>query len=230
MDSVISHRVRIGRLAGATALVYFAVFFMSIGTGPGNELHSNVSAQSAIAYAAQHGQEIRLQGWADGLNNTLFGILIVLLIAVAGADGILSRIAYVCAGAAVAVQWTHASILFGLADLAHRGGADQGLMALFTLGSTMDEADSVVFPVALACAGWMLLRSHRVPALVGWLTLAVAALNAVLVVLAMAGGPDLGPVTVISGWVWLLGIGITLIIKPASSHERAGVVVAATAS
>ena len=230
MDSVTSHPVRLGRLAGATALVYFAVFFWSIGPGPSSELHSNVSAQSAIAYVVQHGREITLQGWNDGLNNTLFGILIVLLIAVAGADGILSRIAYVCAGAAVAIQWTHASILFGLVDLAHRGGADQGVMALFTLGSTMDEADAIVAPVAVACAGWLLLRSHRVPALVAWLTLAVAAIDAVLVVLTVAGGPNLGPATVVSGWVWLVGIGITLLIRPVSARERTGRVVPATAS
>jgi hypothetical protein len=230
MDSVTRHPVRLGRLAGATALVYFAVFFWSIGPGPSDVLHSNITSQSVIAYAAQHGRDIMLQGWNDGLNNTLFGILIVLLIAIAGADGILSRIAYVCAGAAVAIQWTHASILYGLADLAHRGGADQGVMALFTLGSTMDEADAIVAPVAAACAGWLLLRSHRVPALVAWLTLAVAALDGVLVVLTVAGGPDLGPVTVISGWVWLIGIGITLLIRPVSRHERTGVVVPARAT
>ena len=230
MDSVTRHPVRLGRLAGATALVYFAVFFSSIGSGPSNELHSNVSAQSAIAYAAQHGREITLQGLNDGLSNTLFGILIVLLIAVAAGEGIFARIAYLCAGAAVAIQWTHASILYGLADLAHRGGADQGVMALFTLGSTMDEADAIVAPVAVACAGWMLLRSHRVPALVGWLTLAVAAFDTVLVVLTFAGGPDLGPASVISGWLWLLGIGITLLIRPVSTHERTGMVVPATAA
>jgi hypothetical protein len=230
MDSGTGHPVRLGRLAGATALVYFAVFFWSIGPGPGDVLHSNIASQSAIAYAAQHGREITLQGWNDGLNKTLFGILIVLLIAVAGADGILSRIAYVCAGAAVAIQWTHASILYGLADLAHRGGADQGVMALFTLGSTLDDADAVVIPIALACAGWLLLRSHRVPALVAWLTLAVAAFGAVLVILTVAGGPDLGPASVISGWVWLVGIGITLLIRPVSRHERTGMVAPAPAT
>ena len=229
MDSVTRHPVRLGRLAGVTALATFAMSFLSIG-GPGDVLHGNVTSQKAIAYAAQHGGDITLLGTLDGLSNTLLGILIVLLIAVAGADGVLPRIAYVCAAAAVAVQWTHASILSGLVDLAHRGGSDAGVMALFTLGSTLDDADAVVIPIAVACAGWVVLRSNRVPALVGWLTLAVAAFQAAIVVLAKVGGPDLTPALIISGWLWMLGIGITLLIRPVSTREPAGMVVPATAS
>lgn len=229
MDSLTRHRVRIGRVAGLTALVLFAVHFVSIGLGPGNILHGNATTQSAIAYAAQHGRLLTLQGLLDGLGNTLLGILIVLLIAVAGADGILPRIAYVFAAAAVAVQWTHASILGGLVDLAHRGGSDAGVMALFTLGSTLDDADAVVIPIAMICVGWVLLRSARVPSVVGWLTLAVAAFQSALVVLANVGGPDLAPALIISGWLWMLGTGIALLIKPASTHKLAGAVVPATA-
>jgi hypothetical protein len=41
MDSVTRHPVRLGRLAGATALVYFAVFFWSIGPPAASDvLHS----------------------------------------------------------------------------------------------------------------------------------------------------------------------------------------------
>jgi hypothetical protein len=76
----------------------------------------------------------------------------------------------------------------------------------------------------------VVLRSNRAPAVVGWLTLGVAALQAGLVILATVGGPDLGPAVVISGWLWFLGIGITLIIRSVSTREPAGMVVPATAS
>ena len=197
--------------------------------GAGNVLHSDVTTQSAIAYAAQHTRLITLQGTVDGLFNTFLGVVIVLLIAVAGESGILSRIAYVCAGGAVAIQWVHAGILYGLSDLAHRGGADQGVMALFTLGSTMDDADAIVIPIAVACVGWMLLRSNRAPAAVGWLTLASAAFQFLLDILSAFGGPDLGPASVVSGWLWLLAIGIALLIRPVSTAQRAGTPARATA-
>jgi len=60
--------------------------------------------------------------------------------------------------------------------------------------------------------------------------LAVATFDSLLVVLTVAGAPDLGPATVFSGWVWLLGVGITLLITPVSTHERTGMVVPATAA
>ena len=213
MDSLDQQR-RLGRAAGITALTAAAVFVLSIVLGPGNVIHGNPDSQTALAFAANHGTAITVLGFADGMLNTLLGILIVLLIALAGGNGVLARIAYVCAGAAAAIQWTHAGMLYALAELAHRGGADAGVMALFTLGSTMDEADGIVIPIAMVCAGWMLLRSGHAPAAVAWLTMAAAAAGAAVTVVAGLGGPDLGPVAVISGWIWLLGLGVPFVIKP----------------
>lgn len=213
MDSL-EHQRRLGRAAGITALGAAAVFVLSIFLGPGNVIHGSPDSQTAVAFAASHGTAITLLGFTDGILNTLLGVLIVLLIAIARGDGVLARIAYVCAGAAAAIQWTHAGMLYALADLAHRGGADAGVLALFTLGSTMDDADGIVIPIAMICAGWMLLRSRHVPAALAWLTLAAAAVTAAVTVLAGVGGPDLGPVSVITGWIWLLGISIPLLIKP----------------
>lgn len=44
-------------------------------------------------------------------------------------------------------------MLYALAELGQRGGADPGVMALFNLGSTMDDSDGIVIPLALACVG-----------------------------------------------------------------------------
>ncbi len=132
--------------------------------------------------------------------------------------------AYAFAGAAAGIQWTHAGMLYALAELAHRGGADAGVLALFTLGATMDDADGIVIPIAMACAGWMLLRSRRAPAAVAWLTIAAAAIGTAVSVVVGVGGPDLGPASVISAWIWLVGIGITLLVKPVSGGREIGAV------
>jgi hypothetical protein len=219
----VDHQRKLARAGGVTALALAGVFVLSIFVGPGNIIHGDPDAGTALAFAASHGVAIKLLGFADGMINTLFGILIVLLIALAGVEGVLARIAYVSAGAAAAIQWTHAGMLYALAELAHRGGADAGVLALFTLGSTMDDADAIVIPIAMACAGWMLLRSRRAPAAVAWLTMAAAGIGTAVSVVVAAGGPDLGPASVISAWIWLLGIGITLLIKPVRGGQPAAV-------
>lgn len=219
MDSL-DYRRRLGRLAGLTALVLAALFMATIFLGAGNVLHRNPDSATALAYSAQHAQALVVLGFGDGVINTLLGILLVMLIAISTLDGVVARIAYVTAGAAVALQWAHAGMLYALADLAHRGGADGGVLALFTLGSTMDESDGIVISIAMVCTGWLLLRSRRAPAFVGWLTIAMAAVGAAPTILAGLGGPDLGPVSVISGWIWLLGIGITFMIRPTSSESE----------
>jgi hypothetical protein len=223
MISLELHR-RLARAAGATALTAAAVFIFSIFLGPGNVIHGHPDSRTALAYAADHGTAITVLGFMDGMLNTLFVILIVLLIAVAGGNGVLARIAYICAGAAAAIQWTHFGMLYALAELAHRGGADAGVLALFTLGSTMDAADGIVIPIAMACAGWLLLRSGRVPAALAWLTIAAAAVSAPVTVLAGLGGPDFGPVAVITAWIWFIGIGVPLVIKPMWGSQRVGTV------
>lgn len=219
MESSDRQRVRFGRITGGTALVLAGLFVASIFLGPGNVLHGHTDNQTAISYAAGHAVALSLLGFADGMINTLFGILIVLLVALATGTGVLARIAYVSAAAAAGIQWVHAGMLYGLADLAQRGGADAGVLALFTLGSTMDDADGIVIPIAMVCAGWLLLRSDRVPRFVPWVTFAAAAAGAVVTVLAAAGGPDLGPVSVVSAWIWLLVTGVTLLARPARDSD-----------
>ncbi len=220
MDRLDHRPVQLGRTTGITALALAAVFVGSIFLGPGNVLHGNVDNHTALVYAAEHGRALSLLGFVDGIINTLFGVLIVLLIAVAAGDGVFARIAYVSAGAAAGIQWVHAGMLYALAELAHKGGADAGVLALFTLGSTMDEADGIVIPIAMVCAGWLLLRSQRVPAFIPWLSYGVAAIGTAVTVLAAGGGPDLGPVSVLTAWIWLLATGLTLLISPVRGDRQ----------
>jgi len=221
MDATDPQPATLARLASLTALVLAALFIASILLGPGGVLHGDPDAATALAFAAEHGRALALLGLLDGLINTLFGVLIVLLIALAGKDGVLACIAYISAGAAMAIQWTHAGMLYALGELAQRGGADAGVLALFALGSTMDDADGIVIPLAMVCAGWLLLRSQRAPAFIGWLTLVVAGIGMLQTLVAALGGPDAGPVTVLSAWIWLVGTGIALLVRPVSHSASA---------
>ncbi len=178
----------LGRLTGATALGMVVVFATSILLGPGSMFHSDPAAQRAIAYVAQNGRLIWVQGFLDGMVNTVFALLVVLLVALTGGRGILSRISYISVAAAAALQWAHAGMLYALADLAHRGGSDAGVLALFSLGKTMDDADAVPIAIAFACVGVLMLWSRALPAGLAWLTLVVCAVSVISTVSAIAGG------------------------------------------
>ena len=220
-------RSYLGRLTAVVALLAAALFITSIFLGPGSVIHGRTSTDAALAYVSQHGQAIRLLGFMDGLLNTLLAVVVVLLVGILAGEGILANLAYTAAGAAAALQWAHAGMLYALAELGQRGGADAGVMALFTLGSTMDDSDGIVIPLALACVGGLALRSGRAPAVIGWLSLGVAGVGTAVALIHLLG-TDLGPVSVISGWIWLIGIGVTLLVKPVSDKSRAEVRSAAT--
>jgi 2-polyprenyl-6-methoxyphenol hydroxylase-like FAD-dependent oxidoreductase len=88
----------------------------SIHTTP---LHANPTSQYAITWAATNSGVVKLEGFSDGLLNTLFAILVILLVALTGARGNLVGVIYVMVGGTVALQWAHAGMLYALADLAH---------------------------------------------------------------------------------------------------------------
>ena len=204
----------VGRVAGVCALAVLAVLVLSVGS----QFHSDMSAQQTVAWVSQHQQGIWIDGFLSGLGNTLLALLIVLLVALTMYTGILARIAYIGAAAAVATAWTHAGVEYALADLAHRGGADAGVLALFSLARTMDYTDGVSIALAIGCASLLLLRSRALPRPVAWLGLLVAVEQIVVmpIQLAVAGtgnGPQ-GPISVVLGLLWLAVLGIVLLIKP----------------
>lgn len=59
------------------------------------------------------------------------------LVSVTGGRGCLAALSYVAVSAVVALGWAGAGIVYGMAELAHRGGSDAGVMALFSLGETV---------------------------------------------------------------------------------------------
>ena len=204
----------VSRAAGVCALAVLAVLLLSVGS----QFHSDMSAQRTVAWVSQNQQGIWVDGLFAGLGNTLLALLIVLLVGLAMKTGILARVAYIGAAAAMATAWVHAGVEYALADLAHRGGADAGILALFSLARTMDYTDGISIALAAGCASLLLLRSRGLPRPVAWLGLvmAVEQIVAMPIQLAVSGtgnGPE-GPITVVLGLLWLLVIGIVLLVKP----------------
>jgi len=59
-------------------------------------------------------------------------------------------------------------------DLAHRGGADAGVLALFSLAKTMDYTDGLSLGLLVSCVSLLLVHSRVLPRPVAWLGLLVA--------------------------------------------------------
>jgi hypothetical protein len=219
----------VGRMAGLAALCTGAVFLAVLIAGAGGTLHSNLTGPQAVAWAAQNGQLIRVTGFADGLVNTLFAVVVVLLVVLSGGRGVPATLAYIGAGAAVANQWAHAGMLYALAELAQQGAADAGVLALFSLGSTMDDADAIPLALALGSLGFLLLRSRVLPAPVAWFTVVLAAVNVVSTPAEILGLGVVNLIEVALSFVWMFVFGVTLLIRPVRVPETLRMAVAADA-
>ncbi len=210
----------VGRVAGLAALCTAAVFLSVLIAGAGGTLHSNLTAPQAVAWAAQNGQLILITGFADGLVNTLFAVVVVLLVVLSGGRGVPATLAYIGAGAAVALQWAHAGMLYALAERAQLGAADAGVLALFTLGGTMDDADAVPLALALGSLGFLLLRSRVLPAPLAWFTVVLAVVNVVSTPAEILGMGVVNLIEVALSLVWMLAFGATLLIRPVRVPEK----------
>ena len=204
----------VSRAAGICAVAVLAVLFLSVGS----QFHSDMSAQRTLAWVSHNQQGIWIDGFLSGLGNTLLALLIVLLVALTMKTGILARVAYIGAAAAVATAWAKAGVEYALADLAHQGGASAGVLALFSLAKTMDYTDGISIALAVGCSSLLLLRSRALPRPVAWLGLLMAVEQIVVMPIQLAvtgtgNGPQ-GPISVALGLLWLVVIGIVLLVKP----------------
>lgn len=205
----------VSRVAGILAL---ALLLATPFLGTDAQFHSDMSAQRTLTWVSHSQPAVWLDGFTSGLVSTLYALLIVLLVALTLRTGILARIAYIGAAASMASGWTKAGVEYALADLAHRGRADAGVLALFSLARTMDYTDGFALGLALGCVGLLLMCSRTLPRLVVWLGLLVALGQIVLMpiqlVMTGTGNGAQGPISVVSWLVWLLVVGIVLLTKP----------------
>lgn len=136
------------------------------------------------------------------------------LVSVTGGRGFLPALSYVAVSAVVALGWAGAGIVCGMAELAHRGGSDAGVMALFSLGETVVYGVDFPLAVTLACAGLLMLQRRALPAALAWFTLVLAGVHVVgntAFVLTGAGG--INPVLIVLELVWVLATAIVLLVR-----------------
>ena len=221
----------LGRLAGLAAIV-FVIDPLGILFG-GPNFFSNLSSQQILDFAAKNGRAISIHAFNQGLGATLFAVFIVLLVVQVRGRGILATLAYISAAAMMAVNWTAASMQYALADAAQRAGSESGVVALFSLGKMMAFSDGYFVAIPAVAISVFALRSRALPAAICWLGLVAGGFHflATPIQLVLTGTADgiTGPIAVVSGLLWLLAVGVTLLIKPLWGPQSASVTVRATA-
>ncbi len=203
------HQSLIGRLAGLAAIAFFLPALLP---SDGSKFFSNLSSQQIVDWAAQNGRAISIQAFGQGFGSTVFALFIVLLVVHIRGRGILATLAYISAGAMMAVNWTGASVQYALADSAQRAASDSGVVALFSLAKTMALSDGYFVAIPAVAVSVLALRSRSLPALICWLGVVVGG----YIQLALTGTATgvTGPIGVGIGLLWLLVVGVTLVIKP----------------
>jgi hypothetical protein len=110
-----------------------------------------------------------------------------------------------------------------MADLAHRGGSDAGVMALFSLRETVVYGVDLPFAVTLACAGLVMLQRRALPGALAWFTLGLSGLHiAGNTVFVLTGAGAINPVLVLLELVWVLATAIVLLVRPPRIGAEAG--------
>lgn len=220
----------VGRLAGLAAIAFFLPALLP---SDGSKFFSNLSSQQIVDWAAQNERAISIQAFGQGFGSTVFALFIVLLVVHLRGRGILATLAYISAGAMMAVNWTGASMQFALADAAQRAASDSGVVALFSLAKTMALSDGYFVAIPAVAVSVIALRSRALPAPICWLGLVVGGYHFVEIPIQLASTGTAtgvtGPIGVVIGLLWLLVIGVTLLIKPVWGPRHPSVAVQATA-
>jgi hypothetical protein len=211
----------LSRFAGAAGLVLVVISFAGL-VIPGSLFYSGAGEHQILAWAAGSQRAIWFEGLMDGVGGLLFAVLIVALVTVTGGRGFLATLSYVAVGVIVALGWVQAGIVYGMAELAHRGGSDAGVMALFSLGETVVYGVDFPFAMALACAGLIMLQSRAVPPTLAWFTLILAGLHVVgNTAFVLTGAGAINPVLVLLELVWMLATAIVLLVRPPQVRTEA---------
>jgi hypothetical protein len=206
----------LSRFAGLCVLGFVALL---IGDGASGPNPTAVGPSQAVAWVLQHQRAIAVHGFVAGLEDTLFALFTVLLLAVIGARGVLPIIAYIGVAVSMATGWVLAGMMYGLAELAQGGGADAGIQTLFVLGNSMLDADAIAVALALICLGVLLVRARAlVPP--GWYALVLGVLYLFDVPLTIAGVGVIDPILLGLALLWLLSMGITLLVRPIRSRAQ----------
>ena len=208
--------IALSRLAGLCAIAFVLTALLGLTGALGGDLYfSDAGPNEILAWINQNGQLISVSAFLSGLESTLFyGGLIVLLVELTHARGILPVLAYLGVVITVLISWTQAGMAYAMVDLASRGGADAGVLALFTLGKTMQFTDGVGFALAVGCTSLLAMRAGALPTWLVWYGLVVAVFHVVDDPFRIFGLTFVGPIGVVLGLLWILAVGVALLVKP----------------
>ncbi len=216
------------RIAGVTALVLAGTNFLYIGflsppLGP-----PEPSAQQILAWVAANPQRLLFQ-FVNGYQAVLFAVLIVTLVTLTGGRPILANLAYLGAGANIAMAWTFFGIFNGLWSFVQVGQSDATVVALVSIGNSYNHAQLMSFGLAVGSVSLLALRSRTLPRALGWLGLILAAefvLTYPVFALfpaysttaaVLTAGAFARVLNIVLGYAWILGTGIVLLARPIRS-------------
>ena len=225
-----SNPIALSRLAGLCAVGYVLSALLGLSGALGGNLYfSDAPVSDVLAWIGQNGQLISLSIFLTGVVTTLlYGGLIVLLVQMTAARGILPVLAYLGLTITVVTVWTQAGMIYAMVDLAARGGADAGVLALFTLARTMQFTDGVGVALAIGGSSVLALRAGVLPQWSAWFGVIVAAFFLIADAFRILGLGLVGPLGVLLAFAWILVVGVTLLARPARA-SRAGNVTAVAA-
>lgn len=209
------------RLAGIGGILFVVTAFLGLG-GPYFDDPSN---QEVLTWVRANPVGLCVQGLQIGIGLTLIAALVAQLVLRSGRRGPLAVVAVAAIAADLAVDWVSAAVNFALADSGKRAGADDAVLALFSLSKEMTFADGFLFGLAVTAVSALALRARSLPAPLGWLGVGVGVLHLVglPVQLVLSGTPEgvMGPLSVVTGLFWVLSTALLLVVRPrVDSRQR----------
>jgi hypothetical protein len=216
------HPALLGRLAGAAAAV-FVVLALAPGSLGGPSYGTSMSTPQILAWVTQHSGSFAVTGFIGGLSISVFALFLLLLLAVARGRGLLSSIVVSATGALMAIDWVGTGIYYALADAAGRRQASGGIVALFSLNTSMTYVDGFVAGLAILALSLLQFGPQSLPRPLIWLGALVGVYHIVSgpVQLAISHSPAgaTDPVGVVLLLVWMLAVATVLLIRPVWSAK-----------
>ena len=218
--------VVVSRIAAAFALailvginLYFA-FHIAPPLGP-----PEPSAQQLVTWTKTHQQQLLFQ-FVPAYVALLYAVLVALLVHLTGGRGVLASLAYIGAGANLAVTLVGFGLFFGLWTYVQRGGSDDGIVAISTIAPTFTHSQLMAVGLAIVCVSMLGLRSRAWAAWLSWLGLVTGAEH-MLTYIAFASAPAFSTTTatltlgglarvsdIVLELLWLIAMLIVLLVRP----------------
>ncbi len=218
MSSEISHdrkaMVRIGAISAVATgvLIFLAAFII----GSGGPVDPNMSAADIVKGAAGAHNANQLSSFVDDLGSAAFLVFVLILGRLAEPEGgLLSRAAAFMAATWLAINVVWAGAEFAFSDATVHNTDPIAAKALFLFAQSLLVVIAIPIALQYLALGLLILRSHVLPAFMGWFALLAAAIALVSVVASIYSVLDpLGfAAFVICAMLWPLVAGVVIILR-----------------